>query len=249
MGNLSVIASGFMANAHEHSYIGGELDLFALATNWKRYIKKEVSSYTTGDVLEVGAGIGATTGALHDGTAHRWVCLEPDQVLALRLKAGLVSVMGDSTTHVIVGSLRAFSNDPSFDCILYIDVLEHIDDDRTQIEEAAQLVRRRGHIVILAPAHNWLFSEFDRSIGHLRRYNRALLRSMMPAGWIEEKLVYMDSVGVLLSLGNALGLRQSMPTRAQIFLWDRVCVPASRLVDRLFRGSVGKSVLAVWRKA
>jgi len=72
---------------------------------------------------------------------------------------------------------------------------------------------------------------------------------MMPAGWVEEKLVYMDSVGVLLSLGNVLGLRQSMPTRAQIFLWDRVCVPASRLVDRLFRGTVGKSVLAVWRKA
>ena len=61
MVNLLVIASGFMASAQEHSYIGGELDLFALATNWKGYIKKEVSGYTTGDVLEVGAGIGATT--------------------------------------------------------------------------------------------------------------------------------------------------------------------------------------------
>ena len=249
MVNLLVIASGFMASAQEHSYIGGELDLFALATNWKGYIKKEVSGYTTGDVLEVGAGIGATTAALHDGTARRWVCLEPDQVLALRLKAGLVSLMGGSTTHVVVGSLRAFSDNPSFDCILYIDVLEHIEDDRSQVEDAAQLVRRRGHLVILAPAHNWLFSEFDKSIGHLRRYNKGLLRSMMPAGWVEEKLVYMDSVGVLLSLGNVLGLRQSMPTRAQIILWDKVCVPASRLVDRLFCGTVGKSVLAVWRKA
>jgi SAM-dependent methyltransferase len=248
MVNLSLITSGFMANAHEHSYIGGELDLFALATNWKRYIKKEVSSYITGDVLEVGAGIGSTTGALHDGTARRWVCLEPDQALALRLKAGLVLFMGGSTTNVVVGSLRTFSNDPSFDCILYIDVLEHIEDDRAQIADAARLVRRSGHIVILAPAHHWLFSEFDRSIGHLRRYNRVHLRSMMPAGWVEEKLVYMDSVGVLLSLGNVLGLRQSMPTRAQIILWDRVCVPASCLVDRLFRGTVGKSVLAVWRK-
>ena len=248
MVNLSVIASGFMASAHEHPYLGGELDLFALATNWKRYIKMEVSSYTTGDVLEVGAGIGATTEALHDGTARRWVCLEPDQALALRLRARLASCVDGSTTDVVVGSLRTFSDDPSFDCILYIDVLEHIEDDRAQIEAAAQLVRRSGHIVILAPAHHWLFSEFDRSIGHLRRYNRALLRSMIPAGWVEEKLVYMDSVGVLLSLGNVLGLRQSMPTRSQIILWDRVCVPASRLIDRWFHGTVGKSVLAVWRK-
>ena len=237
-----------MADAHEHSYIGGELDLFALATNWKRYIKKEVSNYTTGDVLEVGAGIGAITVALHDGTARRWICLEPDQALARRLKARLVSWMSGSTTNVVVGSLRTFCDNPSFDCILYIDVLEHIEDDRAQIDDAARLVRLGGHIVILAPAHQWLFSEFDRSIGHVRRYNKALLRALMPAGWFEEKLVYMDSVGVLLSLGNVLGLRQSMPTRSQIILWDRVCVSVSRLVDRLFRGTAGKSVLAVWRK-
>ena len=238
-----------MANAHGNSYIGGELDLFALAKNWKRYIKKEVSSYTTGDVLEVGAGIGATTLALHDGTARRWVCLEPDKTLALRLKARLISCRsGSSTTNVVVGSLRTFSDDPSFDCILYIDVLEHIENDRAEIEAAARLVRQSGHIVILSPAHHWLFSEFDKSIGHLRRYNRTELRSMIPTGWFEEKLVYMDSVGMLLSLGNVVGLRQSMPTRRQILIWDRVCVPASRLFDRLFHGTVGKSVLAVWRK-
>lgn len=237
-----------MANNHENSYIGGELDLFALAKNWKRYIKKQVSRYTTGDVLEVGAGIGATTEALYDGTPRRWVCLEPDEALAHRLKARLISGMGGSTIKVVVGSLRTFSDAPCFDCILYIDVLEHIEDDHAQIEAAARLVRRSGHIVILSPAHQWLYSEFDKSIGHLRRYNRAHLRSMMPTGWVEEKLMYIDSVGVLLSLGNVLALRQSMPTRSQIILWDRLCVPASRLSDRLFRGTVGKSVLAVWRK-
>jgi hypothetical protein len=30
-----------MADTHEISYIGGELDLFALAKNWKGYIKRE----------------------------------------------------------------------------------------------------------------------------------------------------------------------------------------------------------------
>ena len=71
---------------------------------------------------------------------------------------------------------------------------------------------------------------------------------MMPAGWLEIKLTYLDSLGVLLSLGNVLGLRQSMPTQPQIKIWDTICVPASRIVDRLFRGMIGKSVLAVWRK-
>ena len=237
-----------MANAHESSYVGGELELFALAKNWKRYIKDETSSYITGDVLEVGAGIGATTVALHGGTARHWTCLEPDHTLAWRLKARLGSSPAGATVDVVVGSLRALADSPCVDCILYIDVLEHIEDDRAQIEAAARLVRPSGHIVILSPAHHWLFSEFDKRVGHLRRYNRAGLRSLMPPGWTEEKLVYMDSIGVLLSLGNAVGLRQSVPTESQIILWDRVCVPVSRFIDRLFCGGVGKSVLAVWRK-
>ena len=237
-----------MASAHENSYVGGELDLFALAKNWKGYIKDEISSYTIGDVLEVGAGIGATTLALHDGTARQWVCLEPDQSLALRLKSRLGASPNSATVNVVVGSLRTFAVRPCFDCILYVDVLEHIKDDQSQIVAAARLVRPSGHIVILSPAHRWLFSEFDKSIGHLRRYDRAGLRALMPGGWMEEKNVYMDSIGVLLSLVNVLGLRQSIPTESQIRLWDKVCVPVSRLTDRLFCGAAGKSVLAVWRK-
>jgi hypothetical protein len=102
--------------------------------------------------------------------------------------------------------------------------------------------------VVLSPAHQWLFSEFDKSIGHVRRYDKRNLRSLMPSGWTEKKLVYLDSVGVLLSLANALALRQALPSRLQLSLWDRFCVPLSRIVDRILLGNFGKSILAVWEK-
>ncbi len=237
-----------MAETVESSYLGGELDLFALATNWKAYVKAEIGEYLIGNVLEVGAGIGGTTAALNDGTARRWVCLEPDPAQAKRLRTFVTLHCAPNSTNVVAGSLKTFAERPFFDCVLYIDVLEHIDDDRTQIEMAAKLVRRGGYIVILSPAHQWLFSEFDKSIGHLRRYDKRSLRSLLPLGWDEQKLVYLDCVGVLLSLGNVLALRQALPTRSQIALWDRVCVPLSRLADRVFRKNFGKSVLAVWQK-
>lgn len=237
-----------MADAAEIPYVGKELDLFALADNWKSYVKEEIAGYITGEVLEVGAGIGATTLALHDGTARWWVCLEPDAILALRLQEQIRTNRCAMTTNIIVGSIRSFVQAPCFDCIIYIDVLEHIEDDRGQIEAAAKLVRPGGHIVVLSPAHQWLFSEFDKSIGHLRRYNKATLRTMMPSGWMEKKLTYLDSFGVFLSLGNVLALRQSIPTRAQLAIWDRLCIPLSRCVDRLTGGLIGKSVLAVWSK-
>lgn len=238
-----------MVEDAETAYVGGELDLFAQAENWKTYVKEEITDYLTGDVLEVGAGIGGTTLALHDGTARRWVCLEPDANLTVRLQARIRTTDKAATADIIAGSIRTFANAPCFDCILYIDVLEHIEDDRGQIELAAQLVRPGGHIVVLAPAHQWLFSDFDKSIGHLRRYKKATLRALMPLGWVERKLAYLDSIGVLLSLGNVIALRRAMPTRTQIVIWDRLCVSLSRIVDRWCCGMIGKSILAVWRKA
>jgi len=237
-----------MAMVGEAPYVGQELELFALATNWKRYVKAEIGKYLIGDVLEIGAGIGGTTLALHDGTARRWTCLEPDVGQAKRLRATVIKNRGGCAPAVIAGSLRALADRPSFDCVLYLDVLEHIQDDRRQVEEAARLVRPGGHIVILSPAHQWLFNEFDKSVGHLRRYDKRNLRSLMPSGWNEKELAYLDSVGVLLSLANALALRQALPSRWQLSLWDRLCVPLSRIIDAVLLGNFGKSILAVWEK-
>jgi SAM-dependent methyltransferase len=235
-----------MNNSREFSYPGAELALFAQARNWKFYVKSEIGEYLVGDVLEIGAGIGGTTIALNDGSARRWLCLEPDQNQVNQLQS-LVARNNGPAPLVMVGSLAAFAQKPTFNCILYIDVLEHIDDDHLQIRTAAQLVRPGGHIVVLSPAHQWLFSEFDKSIGHRRRYNKRSLGKLMPSGWKEIKLKYLDSVGVLVSLGNVIALRQPLPTLSQVELWDRICVPLSRAFDRISLGTFGKSVLAVWQ--
>ncbi|HEX7670077.1 MAG TPA: hypothetical protein VF395_10860, partial [Polyangiaceae bacterium] len=71
------------------AYVGTELDVFALAENWKRYYGSFLAPFLSGDVLEVGAGLGATTRALCDGSARRWTCLEPDPELARRIDAAL----------------------------------------------------------------------------------------------------------------------------------------------------------------
>ena len=58
---------------------GQELDLFAAATRWKSYVRRQVSAVGVGrSVLEVGSGFGGTTRSLNWGEAERWVLgLEP----------------------------------------------------------------------------------------------------------------------------------------------------------------------------
>ena len=45
----------------EFRYVGSELELFEKARNWKAYWRAQIAGFVRGEVLEVGAGIGANT--------------------------------------------------------------------------------------------------------------------------------------------------------------------------------------------
>ncbi len=151
--------------------------------------------------------------------------------------------------QVQIGTLADLPEHECFDTILYMDVLEHIADDRGELALAAAHLKPGGHIVVLAPAHQWLFTPFDEFQGHFRRYIRQTLRAAAPVELALVRLDYLDSMGIFASLGNRLVLKRAIPTAGQIALWDRVMVPLSTVIDRLFGHRLGKSVLGVWRKA
>ena len=227
----------------EIAYQGSELEVFAHAHNWKQYVRSQMSEYLTGDVLEVGAGIGSNTLAYLDGTHKRWVCLEPDPQLASHISNN--QALG--RCELILGTVADLPMSECFDAILYIDVLEHIADDAAELRHCAPHLRPGGRLVVVGPAHQWLFTPFDRAIGHYRRYNAAMLRRISPPGLTLERLRYLDTAGIVASLGNRLILSSASPNVHQIKAWDRVLVPLSRKVDPLMGYRVGKSVFAVWR--
>lgn len=233
------------SSSEPFTYVGSELALFAAARNWKAYWSREVRRFIEGDVLEVGAGIGSNTSVLDLGGTGRWLCLEPDP----RLLDQLRSAVGDEVRHdTRCGTIASVRPEETFDTIIYIDVLEHIEHDRDELAAAASHLRAGGRIVVLAPAHESLTTDFDRAIGHYRRYSAASLAAMSPTGLTLERLAYLDSMGVLASAANRLFLRQAMPTERQIRFWDTFMVPVSSVLDPLLLHKVGKSILAVWRK-
>jgi len=230
----------------EFTYAGSELDLFAAVYHWKSYWSSQIRRFIKGDVLEVGAGIGSNTRYLDADPHGRFVCLEPDPQLLGRLEEHLRG--GPRTYEAICGTLELLSAQEQFDTIVYIDVLEHIEDDRAEMERASAHLRPGGRVIVLSPAHQWLFTPFDAAIGHFRRYSRTTAKAISPKGLEMESCRYLDSVGLVASLANLLFLKRSMPTKQQLAFWDKFVIPASRVVDPLFRRSVGKSIVAVWSK-
>lgn len=229
----------------QYDYMGKELDLFAKAVNWKDYMFSIAGSYIRGNVLEVGAGIGGNTVRLLQQVKYtKWLCVEPDSALC-EILAGSVRSNSLANCDIQCGTIHNLNGNDRFDTILYFDVMEHIDDDKAELLFASRHLTDNGRIIVAGPAHNCLYSKFDESIGHVRRYNKSMLASAVPDTLEIVRFMYLDSAGLLASLMNKLLLKQSMPTLRQVEIWDRKLVPVSRKLDPVLGYSFGKSFMLI----
>jgi len=229
-------------------YEGKELELFAQARNWKTYWSNKIRPHLGKTVLEVGAGLGTNTPYLLGPQQERWLCLEPDGALTAQIPATLANHPQCGIVKTRTGFLNHLPTDETFDTILYIDVLEHIEDDHGELRLALAHLAPKGKIVVLSPAYPSLYTDFDRVLGHYRRYTRKSMRDCTPAGSSLIEMYALDSFGLMATVANKLLLHQSMPTSKQILFWDRVLVPISLWTDPVIAYSLGKSLIGVWQK-
>lgn len=231
----------------EIPYTGTELELFQHAKNWKNYFGGYLKPYLKGHVLEVGAGIGGTTPHVCDGSQKKWVCLEPDSKLYFELEKRIEGKQLPSCCTSIFGTTENISPLEKFDSILYIDVIEHIQDDKSELKRAKDRLSKDGLLIVLVPANQSLFSPFDEAIGHYRRYDKKMLSNAVPVGLEIVKLFYLDSLGLFASVINKYLLKQKYPTLQQVIFWDRFIVQTSRFIDPAINYSAGKSLIGIWR--
>ena len=228
-------------------YIGSELELFAAATNWKAYLGGVLRRFVLGRVLEVGAGIGSNIPYLHNDLVAEWTALEPDADLTRRIEEQLLTGRLPVNCRLVHGTIASVDCAALFDTVLYLDVLEHILDDGAELVRASRHLATRGNLVVLTPAHQFLFTAFDAAIGHHRRYSRAGLRAMTPAGCQLTTCLMLDCAGFFASLANKVLLSAALPSKRQIAVWDKFLVPISCILDRAIGRSFGKTIVAVWR--
>jgi hypothetical protein len=154
--------------------------------------------------------------------------------------------VGCSIVKHSAGNIRCLSYSAEPRVLIYADVLEHIEEDSKELLTASSLLVRGSYIGILVPAHQRLFSNFDKSVGHYRRYSDESLRALVPPEFSILSVRELDSIGYVLSRMSKKFLNRGKISKLQVRVWDSL-IPASRLVDALGLFP-GKSLLMVLKK-
>lgn len=235
----------------QFEYSGLELDFFEKAINWKSYYLKLCCNLfkKNHDILEIGAGIGGISKVFIPALEFSsWTLVEPDKNNFQKLIRN-INFLKRNQVNALNLRIEEFENDSNcYDLILLADVIEHIQEDKNALEKLFSKLKADGKLIIFVPACQYLYSPFDKQIGHFRRYSMKSLEKILPPNSKVTEKKYIDSIGFFASLFNKLILKSSNPTIKQVLFWDKILVPLSKFFDRLFLYRFGKNIYLIVSK-
>jgi SAM-dependent methyltransferase len=198
------------------------------ARNYRAAIAKIFSPYLSGDVLEIGAGIGQMLADVATICKPRSIsAVEPDPYFFEKLRRSLPDAQ---IWHGLESDLPL---SVSFDAILSVNVLEHIEKDKEELAKwRRRLAPREGHLCLLVPARPELYSSMDFDFGHFRRYTwRDLTEKLSVAGFTDIKVNYFNVIGYFAWLLNFTILNRRHFNPAAVRFFDRFVFPASQKIE------------------
>ena len=162
--------------------------------------------------------------------------------------------------EVIAGSVLELPfADASFDLIVSLDVIEHLEDDLAALREFRRTIAPGGALLITVPAYQWLWSGHDEINYHHRRYTRRTLQRVAErAGWRQARTTYFNSlllpVAILLRVLDRINTKTTessldlwVPPQPVNWLLERPLALEAALIARGGRIPAGLSLLAVFR--
>lgn len=200
-------------------------------------------------ILDVGCGAGATA---RDLSSHGTVfaCDVSEQALAFCRQRGLAALS--------LGDLQRLPfRTGSVECVVALDVVEHVSDDEQALGEIARVLAPNGVLVLSTPAYPLLWSGHDVALHHFRRYRRRQLRRLVERSGLE--IVRLSYAVFLLFPVVAVArlLARLFGARSRASLWwlgswpNRVLLALMRWENRLLRRTDlpwGVSLVLVARK-
>jgi SAM-dependent methyltransferase len=223
-----------------------EFKALALADNYRAALLHDFSAALRGSVLEVGAGIGQITEALlQNPRIARLVSVEPHPVFYSQLTE---KFPGHTLVNGTVYDLK--EEEDRWDAVVSINVLEHIEDDRRELQKYHDRLRKNnGTLCLFVPARPEIYAPIDKDFGHFRRYTRPELRQKLEqAGFEVQQLHYYNVAGYLAWWLNFCLLKKRHFSAGSVRLFDRFIFPVVHgFESHICHPFIGQSLLVTAR--
>lgn len=224
-----------------------EFSALSEAKNYRAALIQEFSTVLTGNVLEVGAGIGQITEVVRQQPGVRKVMgVEPDGSFLAGFRQRLPAV------PLIQGTADAVHPESRWDAVICVNVLEHIEADERELKTYHTLLAAAcGHLCLFVPARPEIYAPIDRDFGHFRRYTRPeLQRKLATAGFQIARLNYFNAVGYFAWWLNFCVFKKRVFEVGAVRFFDRVVFPLVHgWESRFLRPPFGQSLIAIAKAA
>ena len=212
---------------------------------YRAYQFELISRHCGASVLEVGAGLGEFASQFTGLRRHVVTDVDPAAVEQMRRRfADRPEV---EARHLDLAGALPDTGAP-VSTVVAINVLEHIDDDTGALRTLAAVTEPGGRIVLWVPAYMQLYGEFDRAVGHVRRYTPATMTAAIRhAGLTPELVRPVNLLGGIAWWATVRRGGVGTPRPGLVRTYDRCVVPVTRAVETRVTLPFGQSVLAVSR--
>ena len=228
----------------KNQYSGWELESFDNAKNFRKYQIEKIKPYIKNlKIFDIGSGSG---GLINYYTQYA------SEVSVYEPSNRLNNILNKKFKFKNVKIYKSHpASDKKFDTILFMDVIEHIKNYDNVLKIALKNLKKDGVLIINVPAFDFLFSDFDKKVGHLKRFSKKDFFILSKRHNLKIlSLDYYDIVGFFLIFVSKFILKihlKSTNVSRNIKIWDKM-IPISKFLDALLLNQLGKSLLCVLKK-
>jgi SAM-dependent methyltransferase len=231
----------------EDGYSSIELPSFDQAPNYYAAILAYFALYLGGLVVEVGAGIGTFPQCLLSFPQITTLTLvEPARNLVPILRE---KFFGNSNVRLMNGNLQSVAGSLSCDAVVLMNVLTHVEHDEGLLRAIHQVLKPGGTVLLFVPALPSLYEALDEAFGHIRRYRKSELDSLLAkVGFQVGCLRYFNLPGIVSWFLFGKIFKRTTLSPWNVWLYDRLFMSWIPGFERRWEPVFGQSVLAVCTK-
>lgn len=231
-------------------YVGKDLEAMSFAINYHKWILRDFRSSLGRSIVEVGAGTGDFSELLLGEKPDSLSLVEPSEMFThLRQNINSDSVSIHYYKSIFANVCDEISQTHRPDTILYINVLEHIEDDVEELRLMYECLQPGGRALIFVPALPWLYGGFDKAVGHQRRYvKNEIIEKATSAKFKIKKVKYFDFAGIIPWVIKYKVFPSDELESSVVKLYDTWVVPTNRRIETLITPPIGKNLLCIFEK-